>query len=126
MKLHAVNWEFPVLQSHDLAVVRLSNHRKTFRYAISFHHKGVITRRLKRLGNILKKTGAVVPDLRCLSVHHLPSMDNLGSKNLPNTLVTETYAQNRLQPAEFANRFATDTGGFRPSRSGRDANALYI
>src|SRR5437016_1633875 len=124
MELDPVNWEFAVLQSHDFAFRCFGRDLEARWQSFAPDDKGMVTRRLERIGKLGENAGVVVPDRRSFSMHQALRRDDLAAENRADALMAEADAEDRHLRAELANDFVADPSVLRPARARRDADSF--
>lgn len=124
MKLNAVDGQFPVTQSHDLALSRLRRDLETVRQGVAFHDQGVIAGRLEGGLDPFEKVFPVVNHRRGLPVHEPVGPDDIAAEHFADALVPEADAEERNRGSEGPDDISADSGLGRGAGSGRDTNPL--
>lgn len=89
VKLHAVDRQFTVLQSHYRAILQLCRDFQTLGQALTVHHKRMVTRCCKRAWQSFKQTFARMLHLSYLAMDDLVAAHNLAAEGLANALMTK-------------------------------------
>src|SRR5438132_9977923 len=91
MKLNSFSGEVTMPETHDDSVLGFCTDRQARRNL--GHHEGVIPRGGESLRQTAEESLAVVKNLAGLAVHQRGSPHNFSSKNFPDCLVSQTYAE---------------------------------
>src|SRR5450432_895739 len=118
MKLHSVQRQVPMLQAHNLAVIRGRGDLKGFRERWQLDDQGVITSRLERLLDSLEDPVVRVTDPRGLPMHEVRCARDLRSEDLRNALMPKADAKNGNLKPELLNERRTNPGILRSTGPG--------
>src|ERR1700682_4113282 len=95
MKLHALHRVGAVTQSHDQSVLCFRGDPQFSREGGALDDETVVTVGFKRSGQVVKYALSLVVDQRCFAVHRFGSAHDLTAVDLPDSLVSQAYAQCR-------------------------------
>ena len=121
-----MQWEFSMLQSHDLAFSRFCADGELSGQRLRRDDKRMITRGGKWIWQSGENARPVVMDLRGLAVHQPIRVDNLSAKSFRDALVTQANAEQghgRREPAHDLFAYSRFGGS---SRSRGDANMCRL
>src|ERR1700752_3167149 len=124
MKLHALNFQFPMTQSHDNVIRRSRGHFKTLRQRLLLNNQRMIASPLKTIRQPGEDRLAVVNHFRRLAMHHLRRANYTPAKRLPDRLMTKTNTQQRNLSRKVLDHFQRDSRRVRRPWSRRDHNPL--
>src|SRR5262245_10409790 len=125
MKLHAMNGEPLVLQSHD-CVTGLGRNLETIGQCFALDDQGVVARALEAVGHIGENAFAAMRDGRQLAMHQLLRPDDLAAECLSDGLMTEADAQNRRRLGSGPDEVEADSGFIGRAGSGRQYDRLGL
>src|SRR5947207_4995130 len=124
MKLHAFHREMLVPQAHDHArAVRLRGMGADFqlrRQARFRNNQRMITGGSHGAGSAAEDCLAVMLNAADLSVHDLIGPDYFAAEGGPNSLMSQTYTENRLLAGEIPDEINADAGFLRSAWPGRN------
>ncbi len=95
MKLHALNWSFPMTKSHDDSVGCGAGDHKGLGNRCRIDHEGVVSGHREHGWEPLEDALAVMSDHRRPSVHHGFGADNVRPEELSDQLMTKAYSEHR-------------------------------
>src|SRR3954466_3532444 len=124
MKLHSVNRELAVSQSHDFSLGRFGGDLETFRKRFAANDERMVARGLEWIGQMFENAAAEMAHRRSFSVHQTRGGDDVATENSADALVTKAHPENRRGPSKISHDLIADAGILRPARAGRNADAF--
>src|SRR2546423_12382626 len=115
MELDAVDREFAVLQSHDLAFGCFGSDFEVGWQLFTPNDQRMVTRCVKRVWKIFEDASAMMLHRRSFSMHQTRRGNDLAAEDRANALMAETNAENRRLRSERANDVVADSSVFGPA-----------
>lgn len=126
VKLDAPDGEFFVGEPHDLALFSLGGNFETIRQARTLDKKRVVARGLHRIGQAFENIGVAVLHGAGLAMHETISANDLASEVLPNALMPEADAEERLLSGKGLDHGEADACLVGRTGTGRDHHTIWI
>src|SRR5690554_3281006 len=118
MKLNTMQIELPMLQSHYVSGIIFSRYLKLFWKILLRYYPGMISTCKYLFGEFGKNI--IIPhnfNWSLYSMKHIWDINQLSTKHLSYSLMTQTYSQNTFTFSKLFDQFNHHTGFFRKSRT---------
>src|SRR5262249_8178279 len=127
VELHSVQRPGLVTDAHDFALVGPgADHKIGMLKGFALDHQAVVAGRFERVGQPAKNALPVMVDPRRLAVHDPVVAQHLTTKDMPDALMPQTYAQHRYFRSEALDHVVGHTGLARRTRAGRDDDVTWL